>query len=127
MLANDPTKRHFIDSANALDAKFSNAEETLLDRTIAEGDQKSFRGPLGLYLKFVWLGAEVGTGGADVSGNSDFAPTQSEYEVYDLLNKELEDTKAQLRQLNEQAVPAFNKEMQSAGMLRLVTPQLSRR
>ncbi|MGH9597229.1 MAG: hypothetical protein ACRD3K_10580, partial [Edaphobacter sp.] len=81
--------------------------------------------PLGLYLKFVWLGAEVGTGGADVSGNSDFPPTRSEYEVFDLLNKQLEETKSQLKQLNEETVPAFNKEMQTAGILRIVTPQIN--
>ena len=125
MLSSDASKRNLIDSANALDTKFRAVEGTLLDETIAEGDQKSFRGPLGLYLKFVWLGAEVGTGGADVSGNSDFPPTQSEYEVFDLLNKQLEETKSQLKQLNEETVPAFNKEMQTAGMLRIVTPQVN--
>ena len=124
MLAADPSKHHLIESANALDTKFRAVEEPLLDETIAEGDQKSFRGPLGLYLKFVWLGAEVGTGGADVSGNSDFPPTQSEIEVFDLLNKQLEESKVQLKQLNDQGLSAFNKEMQNAGALRIAVPQL---
>jgi hypothetical protein len=125
MLASDPSKHHLIDSATALDTKFRAVEEPLLDETIAEGDQKSFRGPLGLYLKFVWLGAEVGTGGADVSGNSDFPPTQSEYEVFELLNKQLEETKVQLKQLNDEGLSAFNKEMQTSGMLRISVPQIA--
>jgi photosystem II stability/assembly factor-like uncharacterized protein len=124
LLASDPAKHQVIASADALDTKFRAVEEPLLDETIAEGDQKSFRGPLGLYLKFVWLGAEVGTGGADVSGNSDFPPTQSEYEVYDLLNKQLEETGTQLKQLNEEVLPVFNREMQAAGMLRIAVPQI---
>ena len=125
MLASDTSRRGAMDSATSLDAKFAAVEENLLDASIAEGDQKSFRGPLGLYLKFVWLGAEVGTGGADVSGNSDFAPTASEVEVYDLLHKQLLETQRQLARLNEEAVPVFNKEMQAGGMLRIAVPTIS--
>ncbi|MBV9074252.1 MAG: sialidase, partial [Acidobacteria bacterium] len=55
------------DSVKDLDGKALAIEDQLLQRTVAEGDLKSFRGPLQLYLKFVWLGAEVGSGGADVA------------------------------------------------------------
>ncbi len=118
----DPGKHGAIEAANALDAKFAAIEETLLDKSIAEGDQKSFRGPLGLYLKFVWLGAEVGTGCADVSGNSDFPPTQSEVEVSGMLHKQLEESERQLMQVNQEALPAFNKEMQTSGMPQIAAP-----
>ena len=60
---------------------------------------KSFRGPLQLYLKLVWLQAESGTGGGDVSGNADFAPTQPEREVYDLLAGRLADARKRFDEL----------------------------
>ncbi len=57
--------------------------------TLGEADQKSFRGPIGLYLKLLWLQAEVDSGGADVSGNADARPTQPELEVAALLSRQL--------------------------------------
>src|SRR5262249_57622108 len=74
-------------SASELDSKFREVEDRLLQPTLAENDEKSFRGPLELYLKLLWLQAEVGSGAADVSGNADFPPTQPELEVYDLRSK----------------------------------------
>src|SRR5262249_58906873 len=80
------------DAANDLEKKFRAVEDTLLQPTLAEADQKSFRGPLELYLKLLWLQAEVGSGAADVSGNAALPPTQPELEVYDLLSKTLADS-----------------------------------
>ena len=89
--------------------------------TIAEGDEKSFRGPLGLYLKFVWLGAEVGTGGGDVAGNADFAPTEPEKQVFNLLDGQLHAVESALKAIDTAAVPAYNANMQKAG-ISLITP-----
>ena len=109
------------DSAKELDGKALAIEDQLLQRSIAEGDLKSFRGPLQLYLKFVWLGAEVGSGGADVAGNPDFPPTQSEIEVYNLLHGELEKAESDFNNLYSKDVPAFNDEMAKKGMEKVIT------
>jgi len=109
------------DSAKELDGKALAIEDQLLQRSIAEGDLKSFRGPLQLYLKFVWLGAEVGSGGADVAGNPDFPPTQSEIEVYNLLHGELEKAESDFNNLYSKDVSAFNAEMAKKGMERVMT------
>src|SRR5262249_11186676 len=74
-----------LDQTGALTDKLAAIEADLLQPTIAEQDQKSFRGPLGLYLKFIWLNAEAATGAADVSGHADFGPTQPERDGYALL------------------------------------------
>jgi photosystem II stability/assembly factor-like uncharacterized protein len=116
MWSSDATKKLMLDKANEFDSKLANVEEKLLDRTIAEGDQKSFRGPLGLYLKFVWLGAEIGTGGADVSGNSDFSPTRSEYDVYHLLDGQLSEAQSAFVTLTQSDLPTLNQTLQEAGM-----------
>ncbi len=121
MLAANKAKQNVVDAVNALDRKFADVEAKLIHPTIAEGDQKSFRGPLGLYLKFVWLGAEAGTGGADVSGNADFAPTQPEQQVFDLLDGELKQAQTQLADLNDREIPAFNKSMAGDNLMRIIT------
>ena len=96
--------------------KAEDIEAVLLQPTIEEEDQKSFRGPLGLYLKFVWLNAEAATGSADVSGNADLAPTQPEKDVFALLDGRLDEVKKQYRALYDETVPAFNKTMEGKGL-----------
>jgi hypothetical protein len=110
-----------FDQTKALDSKALSIEDKLLQRTVAEGDLKSFRGPLQLYLKFVWLQAEVGTGGADVSGNADFAPTQSEIEVFNLLHSQLEAAQQEFDALYKNDVPAFNQVVAGKGIQKLMT------
>jgi hypothetical protein len=107
-------------SAAGVRKKAEEAEALLLQPTIAEEDQKSFRGPLGLYLKFVWLNAEVATGAADVSGNADLSPTQPEREVFELLDRQLDDARKKYRSLYDESVPGFNREMAARGMAGIV-------
>ncbi len=87
--------------------KLRAVEDKLLQPTLAEGDAKSFRGALKLYLKFVWLQAEVSSGGGDVAGNADFRPTQPQLDVYKKLTGELDEVKAAFKVLYERDVPAF--------------------
>ncbi len=110
-----------LDATDALNRKFLDQEDQLLHPTIAEGDEKSFRGPLGLYLKFVWLGAEVGSGGGDVSGSSDFAPTEPEKQVFDLLDKQLDDVAAALKQIDDRDTSAYNATLAKSGIARITT------
>jgi hypothetical protein len=105
-----------LDAAADLGRKMDAVSALLLQPTIADEDQKSFRGPLGLYLKLIWLNAEVGTGAADVSGNADFAPTEPEREVFALLDHGVEDARTKFRALFDDDVPAFNRIMQAKGM-----------
>jgi hypothetical protein len=121
ILLENQAGKSLLDATAKLDDQYLAAENKLVHPTIAEGDEKSFRGPLGLYLKFIWLGAEAGTGGGDVSGNSDFKPTQPEVEVFDLLHKQLEEVKAAIDHLNARATAAYNSALQGAGVLRIVT------
>ncbi|HEY6931173.1 MAG TPA: hypothetical protein VJA66_15980, partial [Thermoanaerobaculia bacterium] len=69
----------------------------------------------------VWLQAESGTGGGDVSGNADFAPTQPEREVYDLLAGRLAGARRGFDELYQKTIPAFNDAMRSKGYVQLMT------
>jgi hypothetical protein len=104
------------DSVAGLRKSTEEIEAVLLHPTITEGDQKSFRGPLGLFLKFVWLNAEVSTGAADVSGNADLAPTQPEREVFELLDHQLDDARTRFRSLYDESVPTFNRALAAKGL-----------
>jgi photosystem II stability/assembly factor-like uncharacterized protein len=108
-------------AASALEKEVSSLEDPLLHPSLAEADVKSFRGPIGLYLKHLWLQAESGTGGGDVSGNADHAPTAAELEVHGLLSTQLRDVKRRFEALYATRIPAFGDEMRAKGAGALMT------
>ncbi len=105
-----------LDQTATLADKMAAVEANLLQPTIPEEDQKSFRGPLGLYLKLIWLNAEAATGAADVSGNADFGPTQPERDVFALLHDRLNETKKKFDEVFGTDIPAFNSELEAKGL-----------
>jgi photosystem II stability/assembly factor-like uncharacterized protein len=119
LLVAKQAEKNLLDATDALNNKYLDRENQLLHPTIAEGDEKSFRGPLGLYLKFIWLGAEVGTGGGDVAGNSDFAPTEPEKQVFALLDGQLQAVEMAVKQIDQQELPAYNSVLGKAGVSRI--------
>jgi hypothetical protein len=121
MLSAQKADRADVVPAEALEGQVRAVEDELLQPTLAEADMKSFRGPLQLYLKLVWLQAESGTGGGDVSGNADFAPTQPERAVYDLLAGRLADTRKRFDELYGRTIPSFNESMRAKGYVQLMT------
>jgi photosystem II stability/assembly factor-like uncharacterized protein len=120
MLAAEKAPPDDVAAVKDLDQKARAVEDRLLQPTVAEADQKSFRGPLELYLKLLWLQAEVGPGAADVSGNADLPPTQPEREVYELLSGQLADVRKQLDELYDKMIPAFNDAMKAKGYIQLM-------
>ncbi len=121
MLAAEKAPAADVSAATDLDKEIRAVEDRLLQPTLAEADLKSFRGPLELYLKLLWLQAEVGPGAADVSGNADLPPTQPEREVYELLSGQLADVRKQFDELYEKTIPAFNEAMKAKGAIQLMT------
>jgi photosystem II stability/assembly factor-like uncharacterized protein len=109
------------EAAQALEKRAREVEDALLQPTLAEDDQKSFRGPLQTYMKLLWLQGESGSGGGDVSGNADYPPTHAELEVYDLLHAQLKDAAAKAEELYGKTIPAFNEAMRAKGYFELMT------
>ncbi len=110
-------------AAAGLERDLRAVEDKLMQPTLAENDQKSFRGALGIYLKLAWLQAESGSGAADVSGNADLAPTQPELDVYAQLSGQLASVKKQFDELYGTTVPAFNDAMKAKGYVQIMTVQ----
>ncbi|MGE0456016.1 MAG: WD40/YVTN/BNR-like repeat-containing protein [Vicinamibacteria bacterium] len=125
-LAGHPGRPAILKDADALDAKLRAVEDQLVQRTLAEADEKSFRGPIQLYLKLLWLAAEAGTGGGDVIGSSDHAPTRAQLEVHVLLKQRLAAVEAEYRRVVAEDVAAFNARLQAQGLLNVVVPASAR-
>lgn len=121
MLAAAKADPSVVSAADELERKIRAVEDKLLQPTLSEADLKSFRGPLQLYLKLVWLQAESSSGGGDVSGNADFSPTKAELEVYELLSGQLEAVRREFDDLYAKAIPAFNAAMVPKGYVQLMT------
>ena len=121
MLKAGKADRSVVGAADDLEKKARAVEDKLLQPTLAEGDLKSFRGPLELYLKLIWLQAESGVSGSDVSGNADFPPTQPEREVYDLLSGQLAAARREFDDLYGKTIPAFNDAMKAKGYIQIMT------
>jgi len=94
-----------------------------MQRTLEDNDAKSFRGPIQLYLKLMWLAAEIGTGAGDVSGGVDFAPTKSEIAVHEVLKQRLQQTEQAYRRLKEQVIPQFNTRLMEQGIGAIAIPR----
>ena len=116
MLASAKAEASLVRSAGDLETKVRSVQDRLMHATLAEADLKSFRGPLGLYFKLLWLAAETGAGGADVSGNADLPPTKAELEVYDLLSSGLKETQKEFDALFSKAIPEFNETARAKGI-----------
>jgi hypothetical protein len=121
MLKAGKADKSVLEQAEELEKKARVVEDKLLQPTLAEADLKSFRGPLELYLKLIWLQAESGVSGSDVSGNADYPPTQPELDVYDLLSKGLADSRREFDDFYGKTVPAFNEVMKAKGYIQIMT------
>ena len=81
--AQEQQKKQLLAAAEDLDKKLQTVESRLVSQALRNSDDKYFVEPYGAYLDLIWLNAEVGTGGGDVAGSADFAPSETQL---DLLN-----------------------------------------
>jgi hypothetical protein len=87
-------------AADSLDRKLVTAEERLYQVRVTGRGQDALRWPVRLAEQLEYLAQSV--------GGSDYAPTQSEREVQQLLHGELQAAHAQVDQLLQHDVAAFN-------------------
>jgi photosystem II stability/assembly factor-like uncharacterized protein len=120
MATGDAAAREATKLTDEIDGKLRGIEDQLLQPTLAEADLKSFRGDMKLYLKLLWLQAEVMTGGGDVAGNADFAPTGPQREVYALLKDRLEAIQREFTEMYEKTLPAYDQRLTVSGLPRFV-------
>jgi hypothetical protein len=107
-------------AAEKLDQKLQTVEARLVSRALRNSDDKYFVEADGAYLDLIWLNAEVGTGGGDVAGGADFAPTEAQLESLQVLESEMARVDADLREILQRDLPAFNQALQQANLTPLL-------
>ncbi|HYL73086.1 MAG TPA: sialidase [Bryobacteraceae bacterium] len=120
-LAGQKAKAALLKSMDALDRKMQEVEYKLITREDALSDDKYFTTAYKLYLQFIWLGAEIGTGGGDVAGSADYGPTETSIGLVFGLEKELDAVRAEYRTLMDKAIPAYNSSLSGTGVNPILT------
>jgi photosystem II stability/assembly factor-like uncharacterized protein len=106
-------------TATELDKKLQAVESRLVSRALRNSDDKYFIEIDGVYLNLIWLNAEVGTGGGDVAGGADFAPTDTQLELLRGYEAEMTSAEAEYQKIRAEDLPAFNRSLESAKLIPL--------
>ena len=107
-------------AAENLDNKLQTVESRLVSQALRNSDDKYFVEAYGVYLDLIWLNAEVGTGGGDVAGGADFAPTEAQLDSLKTLEAEVSRVDSDLKQVLEQDLPSFDQALERANLTPLV-------
>ena len=119
----DAQKKHreeLLKGAEELDGKVLAIEHRLVSQALLNSDDKYFVEPYQVYLNLIWLNAEVGTGGGDVAGSANFAPTQTQMGLLQGYESELSSVETDYQKLLKEALPAFNRALENSNLGPLV-------
>ena len=106
--AQSKRKAELLKTVEEMDKKLQAIEFKLVTPSQINSDDKYFVEADKVYLNLIWLNAEVGTGGGDVAGGADFAPTDTALDLLQTIETELTGAIADYKKLIEQDLPAFN-------------------
>jgi photosystem II stability/assembly factor-like uncharacterized protein len=113
-------REELLKAAQDLDGKLLAIEHRLVSQALLNSDDKYFVEPYQVYLNLMWLNAEVGTGGGDVAGSANFAPTQTQMGLLQGYESELSSVEADYQKLLKEALPAFNRALENSNLGPLV-------
>jgi photosystem II stability/assembly factor-like uncharacterized protein len=121
VLSEAETKRKadLLNAAEALDKKLLSIEHKLVSQALLNSDDKYFVEPYQLYLNLIWLNAEVGTGGGDVAGGADFAPTDTQLELLKGYENQMTEVDTEFRNFLRDDLPVFNRSLNDFGAMAL--------
>jgi hypothetical protein len=114
--AEQQQRGELLKAAEALDQKLQAAESRLVSRALRDSDDKYFVEADGVYLDLIWLNAEVGTGGGDVAGGADFAPTEAQLETLRTLEAQMSGVEGDLKDLMQRDLPALDSALEHASL-----------
>ena len=113
-------KAQLLKAAEDLDKKFQAIEGKLVSQALQNSDDKYYVESYKVYLNLIWLNAEVGSGGGDVAGSADFAPTETQLELLNTFETEIGDVDADYGKVLRDDLPAFNHALQSSNLTSLL-------
>ena len=94
-----------------LDAKIWTTENRLVSRSEVHSDDKYFPEAYKVYMNLIWLSGGVGQGASDEAGSIDYKPTDTQMQVLDVIEKDLEEARSGFDKLKATDIPDFNKLM----------------
>jgi hypothetical protein len=109
-------KEALLKAMNAIDQKLQEVEYKLITRADALSDDKYFQTAYKLYMNFIWLNGEIGTGAGDVAGSADYGPTETAIGLVLGLENQLRAVQAEYKSLMEKDVPAYNSSLSGTGI-----------
>ncbi len=112
-------RSNVLKAAEDIDKKLQSIEHKLVSQALLNSDDKYFVEPYQLYLNLIWLNAEVGTGGGDVAGGADFAPTETQLELLKTFESQIAGVDTEFRTFMDEDLPAFNRTLVSISALPL--------
>jgi hypothetical protein len=115
-------KTEVLKAVEDLDKKLSAAEYKLASPALLDSDDKYFVEPYQVYLNLIWLNAEVGTGGSDVAGGADFAPTDIQLELLKEFETEITGADGDYQKIMKEDLPALNQSLAGSSIAALVAP-----
>ena len=118
-------KAEVLKAAEDLDKKLSVVEYKLASPALLDSDDKYFVEPYQVYLNLIWLNAEVGTGGSDVAGGADFAPTDTQLELLKEFETEMAGVDADYQKVMKDDLPALNQSLAGSSITALVVPLIA--
>ena len=107
--AQSKQKAALLKTVEEMDKKLQAVEYKLVSPSEVNSDDKYYVEAYKVYLNLIWLNAEVGTGGGDVAGGADFAPTDTSLDLLQTLESQLSSAMADYQKLTNQDLPAFNR------------------
>ena len=113
---NKRAKEALLKAMNAIDQKMQEVEYKLITRADALSDDKYFQTAYKLYMNFIWLNGEIGTGAGDVAGSADYGPTETSIGLVLGLENQLHAVQAEYKSLMEKDVPAYNSSLSGSGI-----------
>jgi hypothetical protein len=114
--AQERQKKQLLAAAEELDKKVQAVESRLVSQALRNSDDKYFVEPYGTYLDLIWLNAEVGTGGGDVAGSADFAPTATQLDLLKTFEADAASSESDYRKILQNDLPPFNQSLVSANL-----------
>jgi len=109
--AADASKAAALKRIEDMDRRLYEVETKILEPAQTLSDDKYFQQAYRVYMNLIWLNGEVGPGAGDVSGGSDFPPTDTSVGVMEGIEKDLSNIKVDYKRLMDDDVPAFNRSL----------------
>jgi photosystem II stability/assembly factor-like uncharacterized protein len=114
-------KSEMLKAVEAMQQKLQAVEYKFVSPALVNSDDKYYVESYRVYLNLIWLNAEVGTGGGDVAGGADFAPTDTQLDSLKMMETEIKDATASYQKLLSEDLPAFNRVLAANNVAALLT------